>query len=259
HGNNTVTCLQFNSQKIVSGSDDRCINVYNTASGKMIHKLEGHEENVIVTGSKDCTLKAWRLPNLKVDKSYYFTKSSPLSDNNQFNNNPYFLHTFCGHNKSVNTLSCLRNTLISGSDDDDTRKRCISKNADGVIKFWNIEDGTQLRTLNLSSRCIYTPLLCSNPLWLSDDYLASITAIIVIFIINANNYKKKHMFVNPGKTKQYVVGYEIWQTHLQVKFDKQRCVAAVQRNNLETWFEVFDFKVFGIKEDRNTSNACLCR
>ncbi|CAJ0758048.1 20875_t:CDS:2 [Entrophospora sp. SA101] len=171
-------------------------------------------ENVIVTGSKDCTLKAWRLPNLKVDKSYYFTKSSPLSDNNQFNNNPYFLHTFCGHNKSVNTLSCLRNTLISGSDDDDTRKRCISKNADGVIKFWNIEDGTQLRTLNLSSRCIYTPLLCSNPLWLSDDYLASITAIIVIFIINANNYKKKHMFVNPGKTKQYVVGYEIWQTHL---------------------------------------------
>ncbi|CAJ0756829.1 17125_t:CDS:1, partial [Entrophospora sp. SA101] len=46
HGNNTVTCLQFNSQKIVSGSDDRCINVYNTASGKMIHKLEGHEGSV---------------------------------------------------------------------------------------------------------------------------------------------------------------------------------------------------------------------
>ncbi|CAJ0764567.1 11491_t:CDS:10 [Entrophospora sp. SA101] len=43
HGNNVVTCLQFDSEKIISGSDDQCINVYDTVSGRMINRLEGHE------------------------------------------------------------------------------------------------------------------------------------------------------------------------------------------------------------------------
>ncbi|CAJ0832421.1 1024_t:CDS:10 [Entrophospora sp. SA101] len=43
HGNNVVTCLQFDSEKIISGSDDQCINVYDTATGRMINRLEGHD------------------------------------------------------------------------------------------------------------------------------------------------------------------------------------------------------------------------
>ncbi len=224
YGNNTISCLQFNAQKIVSASDDWCIKVYNTSNGEIIHQLEGHEgdvnalqyintvlasgsadntvriwdlkegtcthvfsshtkaitclqiitpENIILTGSKDYTLKSWNLPNFKSDHSYYFTKS--LSDNNK----QYLLHTFHGHTDSVNALASSGKTLISGSDDgtiriwnittgeciwclqhlqkvcsvvlDARRKRCISRSADGIVKIWNIEDGTKLRRLNLSS------------------------------------------------------------------------------------------------------------
>ncbi|CAJ0911988.1 21095_t:CDS:2 [Entrophospora sp. SA101] len=57
HGNNVVTCLQFDSEKIISGSDDQCINVYDTVSGRMINRLEGHEVWSLEDGTNIWTLE----------------------------------------------------------------------------------------------------------------------------------------------------------------------------------------------------------
>jgi WD40 repeat protein len=43
HAFNVVTCLQFDSEKIVSGSDDHNIHVYTSSNGRLMRKLEGHE------------------------------------------------------------------------------------------------------------------------------------------------------------------------------------------------------------------------
>lgn len=74
HGTNVVTCLQFDRDKIVSASDDHSINVYATATGQLLKRLDGHEGGVwalqylgdtLVSGSTDRTLRIWDLETLK--------------------------------------------------------------------------------------------------------------------------------------------------------------------------------------------------
>ncbi|KAF9025616.1 SCF ubiquitin ligase complex subunit cdc4 [Haplosporangium bisporale] len=68
HSNHVVTCLQFDSEKIISGSDDQCIHVYDTVTGSRLKKLDGHEGgvwalqyrgNTLVSGSTDRTVRVW--------------------------------------------------------------------------------------------------------------------------------------------------------------------------------------------------------
>ncbi|KAI8925381.1 WD40-repeat-containing domain protein [Entophlyctis helioformis] len=68
HGPNVVTCLQFDTDKIVSGSDDQTIRIYNPSTGALVRSLEGHEggvwalqywQNALVSGSTDRTVRVW--------------------------------------------------------------------------------------------------------------------------------------------------------------------------------------------------------
>ncbi|ORX54302.1 hypothetical protein BCR36DRAFT_348454 [Piromyces finnis] len=68
HEQNVVTCLQFDSDRIISGSDDQTINVYDTKTGQLLKKLEGHNggvwalqywKNTLVSGSTDRTVRVW--------------------------------------------------------------------------------------------------------------------------------------------------------------------------------------------------------
>ncbi|GAA94184.1 uncharacterized protein L969DRAFT_372255 [Mixia osmundae IAM 14324] len=68
--NAVVTCLQFDSDKIVSASDEHAINIFHTKTGALIKKLEGHGGgvwaleyvgNVLVSGSTDRTVRVWNL------------------------------------------------------------------------------------------------------------------------------------------------------------------------------------------------------
>ncbi|KAI8835733.1 WD40-repeat-containing domain protein [Chytridium lagenaria] len=167
HGMNVVTCLQFDDEKIVSGSDDATIHVYDVNNGKLLKKLEGHEGGVwalqywnntlvsgstdrtvrvwdlttgrcshifdghtstvrclmivkaldtpdptidppcplIVTGSRDATLRVWRLPD------------TVTTDVEPGNGAAYFMHTLTGHTNSVRAIAGYGRVLVSGSYD----------------------------------------------------------------------------------------------------------------------------------------------
>ncbi|RGB27640.1 WD40-repeat-containing domain protein [Rhizophagus diaphanus] len=282
HGNNVVTCLQFDSEKIISGSDDQCINVYETATGRLINRLMGHDGGVwalqyvnktlvsgstdrtvrvwnletgecthvfpghtstvrclqiimpqnvntnpneppiveppiplIVTGSRDSTLKVWRLPNLDSDPPFQPAIPSSPSDNTQYADNPYYLRTLSGHTHSVRALAGVGNTLVSGSYDcsvrvwnimtgdcvwrlhghqqkvysvvlDAKRKRCMSGSMDGTVKVWNLEDGTIIWTLEGHSSLV-------GLLDLSHDYLVSAAADSSLRIWNPDDGTCKHV------------------------------------------------------------------
>ena len=68
HQRHVVTCLQFDADKILTGSDDTNINVYDTHTGVLRARLEGHEGgvwalqyegNVLVSGSTDRSVRVW--------------------------------------------------------------------------------------------------------------------------------------------------------------------------------------------------------
>lgn len=68
HPAHVITCLQFDDDKILTGSDDTLIHVYDTKTGALRKKLEGHEGgvwalqyegNVLVSGSTDRSVRVW--------------------------------------------------------------------------------------------------------------------------------------------------------------------------------------------------------
>jgi F-box and WD-40 domain protein CDC4 len=205
HGRNVVTCLQFDSDRVISGSDDSTINIYETRTGRLLHTLHGHdggvwalqyldnilvsgstdrtvrvwdiekaectqifyghtstvrclqiimprlqpdgeyfpEEPIIVTGSRDSTLRVWSLPK-RGSAKYLPTPPEAANEENNANSgdaatspatttpstvsNPYFLRKLTGHSQSVRALSGAGNTLVSGS-------------YDHTVRVWRISTG----------------------------------------------------------------------------------------------------------------------
>lgn len=237
HHRHVVTCLLFDSDKILTGSDDTKINVYDTKTGALRNRLEGHEggvwalqyegdtlvsgstdrsvrvwdiktgrclqvfqghtstvrclvilqptqigtdqdgspiimpkEPLIITGSRDSTLRVWKLPQ-PGDRQICHA-GPPANDRD----NPYFLRTLSGHHNSVRAIAAHGDTLISGSYDcsvrvwkistgeqlhrlqghtqkvysvvlDHARQRCISGSMDNLVKVWDLSTGTCLYNL----------------------------------------------------------------------------------------------------------------
>jgi F-box and WD-40 domain protein CDC4 len=237
HARHVVTCLQFDTDKILTGSDDTNINVYDTKTGARRNRLEGHEggvwalqyegntlvsgstdrsvrvwdiekgkctqvfqghtstvrclvilkptqigetsdgqpimmpkEELIITGSRDSTLRVWKMPK-PGDRSVMQTVASSNDSDN-----PYFVRALTGHHHSVRAIAAHGDTLVSGSYDctvrvwkistgevlqrlqghsqkvysvvlDHARNRCISGSMDNMVKVWSLETGACLFTL----------------------------------------------------------------------------------------------------------------
>ncbi|TKA69319.1 hypothetical protein B0A49_07885 [Cryomyces minteri] len=237
HDRHVVTCLQLDTDKILTGSDDTSINVYDTKTGASRKKLEGHEggvwalqydgdtlvsgstdrsvrvwdiktgkclqifqghtstvrclvilkptkigtnadgtsitmpkEDLIITGSRDSTLRVWRLP--KPGDRSVFQAGPPANDHD----NPYFIRALTGHHHSVRAIAAHGDTLVSGSYDstvrvwkistgdlvhrlqghtqkvysvvlDHERNRCISGSMDNLVKVWSLDTGACLFNL----------------------------------------------------------------------------------------------------------------
>lgn len=237
HDRHVVTCLQFDADKILTGSDDANINVYSTNNGAVNATLEGHEggvwalqyhqntlvsgstdrsvrvwdiesakctqvfhghtstvrclqillptetgklpdgrpkmmppEPLIITGSRDSTLRVWKLPR-PGDPEYF--QAGPPQDESTC---PYFVRVMTGHQHSVRAIAARGDTLVSGSYDctvrvwkistgeaihwlqghnykvysvvlDHKRNRCISGSMDNLVKIWSLETGAVLYNL----------------------------------------------------------------------------------------------------------------
>lgn len=68
HDRQVITCFLFDSDKILAGSDNAKIKVYDTKTGALRATLEGHEggiwgleyhENTLISGSTDHSIRIW--------------------------------------------------------------------------------------------------------------------------------------------------------------------------------------------------------
>lgn len=80
HPRHVITCLQFDDDKIVTGSDDTFIHIYDTKTGKLRNKLVGHEGgvwalqyegNILVSGSTDRSVRVWDIERGMCQQVFY--------------------------------------------------------------------------------------------------------------------------------------------------------------------------------------------
>lgn len=129
HDDHVVTCLQFCGSRIVSGSDDNTLRVWNAITGKHLRTLIGHTGGVwcsqfdgstVVSGSTDRSLRVW-------------DADSGLCR-----------HTLQAHTSTVRCMAMTGDIVVSGS-------------RDSTLRVWNIESGECLQTLQghvAAVRCV---------------------------------------------------------------------------------------------------------
>ena len=119
HDDHVITCLQFSNNKIVSGSDDNTLKVWNASTGRCLRTLVGHtggvwssqmEGNTIISGSTDRSLKVW---NAETGEC---------------------VHTLYGHTSTVRCMHLHNNLVVSGS-------------RDATLRMWDISSGECLHVL----------------------------------------------------------------------------------------------------------------
>ena len=210
HGSSVVTCLQFDTDRIVSGSDDESIHIYRTSDGEQLRVLEGHrggvwalqyvgntlvsgstdrtvrvwdmetgecthvfeghtstircllilepqssvrqstqtriDHPVIVTGSRDSTVRIWRLPDIKQDMRWPDT-ATPASPSASIPQNPFLLNVLKGHSNSVRALAGSANILVTGS-------------YDCTVRVWSIDSGECLHVYRGHREKVYSVGYC---------------------------------------------------------------------------------------------------
>lgn len=114
-----IYCIQFDDNKIISGSRDHTIKVWDMRTGECRRTLLGHSASVlclqyddryIISGSSDATMIQWDVATGEI------------------------MRTFFGHDKSVLNLRFRGNRIVSCS-------------RDCTLRIWDLESGTTIRIL----------------------------------------------------------------------------------------------------------------
>lgn len=135
HSNHVVTCLQFDPDKILTGSDDSNINVYDTKTGQLRKLLRGHEGgvwalqymgNTLVSGSTDRSVRVWDI-EAGVET-----------------------HVFRGHTSTVRCLQILMPTKVGETADGrdimmPKQPLIITGSRDSTLRIWKLPKASDSR------------------------------------------------------------------------------------------------------------------
>ncbi|KAJ3214892.1 hypothetical protein HDU67_001094 [Dinochytrium kinnereticum] len=161
-----VYCLQFDEDKIISGSRDHSIKIWNMKTGSCQMTLQGHRASVlclqynpdyIVSGSSDATIILWSIKdghilrnlightesvlNLRFDNTSTVSCSKDKTVKIWNTQTGELIRTLRGHRAAVNAIQ-FKNGLV------------VSASGDRNIKIWNMETGELLKTLTGHTRGI---------------------------------------------------------------------------------------------------------
>ncbi|KAJ9089943.1 hypothetical protein DSO57_1007762 [Entomophthora muscae] len=161
-----IYCIQFDELKIVSGSRDDTIRVWDMASGRCLRTFRGHrgsvlclqyDGNLMVSGSSDSSIIMWELSsgkiirqldnhqdsvlNLRFDARHIVSCSKDRTVKVWDTATGKLLHTLSGHRVAVNAVQFVGNHIVSAS-------------GDRTIKLWDLQTGECLRTFSGHARGI---------------------------------------------------------------------------------------------------------
>ncbi|EPY53749.1 F-box/WD repeat protein Pop1 [Schizosaccharomyces cryophilus OY26] len=225
-----VWAFEYIGDTLVTGSTDRTVRVWDLRTGECKQVFHGHrstircikivcrnnlntdimaekENNInsaslmppyIVSSSRDCTIRLWRLPDLNDPPFMNQRANNEENENSPTPTNPYHLRTLRGHTDSIREVACEGDTIVSASYDgtvrvwrastgaclhvlrghvgrvysvaiDSSGKRCMSAGLDAKIRIWDTETGELIQVLNGHSSLV-------SQVTLKNDFLVSASA-----------------------------------------------------------------------------------
>ncbi len=134
---NRITSVAANNGKIVIGSRDKTLKIWDMENRQLINTLTGHtswiehviiDGNRIISAARDGNIKIWNM------KTGEIIRTIPTK-----------------HRQRITTLTMHNGNIISGS-------------ADGIIKIWNSETGRLIRTIDTNDHRITSIAVSGNKL-----------------------------------------------------------------------------------------------
>ncbi|EMD38149.1 hypothetical protein CERSUDRAFT_82388 [Gelatoporia subvermispora B] len=244
-----VWALAATKNTLVSGSTDRTVRIWDISTGRCTHVFGGHTSTVrclaivkpewidvqsesgvttrekwpkrplIVTGSRDHSLRVWTLPRPGDDEYRCYSADDAEVDpaetsQEDVEDNPYHKLHLRGHEHAVRAIAARGRTLVSGSYDctvriwdiitgeckwvlvghtqkvysvvlDITRNIACSGSMDGTVKIWNLHDGQCLHTLSGHTSLV-------GLLGLSPSYLVSAAADSTVRVWDPDTGEHRH-------------------------------------------------------------------
>ncbi|KAF9173030.1 hypothetical protein BGX21_002106 [Mortierella sp. AD011] len=173
-----IYCIQFDDNKIISGSRDNTIKIWDLATGLCLRTYAGHtasvlclqyDEDRIVSGSSDTTIIVWELETGKVLQrlaghadsvlSLRFEKDIAVSCSKDRTvkiwkiSTGEMIKTLIGHRAAVNAVQFSPESAPPSPFAGHPRV-VVSASGDKTIKIWSFETGECLRTLEGHARGI---------------------------------------------------------------------------------------------------------
>ncbi|KAI7830223.1 WD40-repeat-containing domain protein [Gamsiella multidivaricata] len=173
-----IYCIQFDDNKIISGSRDNTIKIWDLASGLCLRTYSGHsasvlclqyDESRIVSGSSDTSIIVWDLDIGKVLRrltghadsvlSLRFEKDIVVSCSKDRTvkiwkiSTGEMIRTLIGHRAAVNAVQFSPESAAPSPFAGSPRV-VVSASGDKTIKIWSFETGECLRTLEGHARGI---------------------------------------------------------------------------------------------------------
>lgn len=225
HQRHVVTCLQFDTDKILTGSDDNHINVYDTQTGALRARLEGHdggvwalqyEGNVLVSGSTDRSVRVW-----DIEKGVC-------------------TQVFLGHTSTVRCLQILMPTAIKTSDGKTiTMPReplIITGSRDSNLRVWKLpiptgNSSSQAGPALVDAQCPYFVRVLNG----HNHSVRAIAAHGDTLVSGSYDCTVRVWKISTGETLHRLQGHTQKVYSVVLDHERNRCISGSMDNLVKVW------------------------
>lgn len=211
HGANVVTCLLFDEEKIISGADDKMINIYNPENGEVVKILQGHEGGVwalkyignqIISGSTDKSVRVWNIETGKCT------------------------HVFKGH---TSTIRCM--DLVT---DEETGKTLIvTGSRDNTLHVWRLPDEDDDGS-SFDENAENNPFLICTLIGHTQSVRAIVGADNII-VSGSYDHTVRVWDLATKECKFVLKGHTDRIYAIQLDIERNRCISASMDSTIRVW------------------------